>query len=120
MKTAASLRLVDLADMRRRLEDDEQLIADLLVLFLQELPAQLETLRSAVARCDPDAVRRAAHVLKSSVGNLSASEATRAAATLEHAAARRQSADFDTQFAAVVAHLNALADELRAFLGVQQ
>jgi two-component system, sensor histidine kinase and response regulator len=106
--------LADVADMRRRLGNDDELIAELFQLFLEDYPSQLDTLRAAVDSRGPDAVRRAAHVVKSSAGNLSASRVADAAAALEDAAERNGVPAFDELFAELANQLQALAAELHA------
>lgn len=52
-------------------------------LFLAECPRQLDAVRKAVAAADAKALEQAAHLLRGSVGNFVAAEATAAAARLE-------------------------------------
>lgn len=54
--------------------DDPELLVELVQLFLHDTPQRLVELRSASDRDDADAVRRAAHALKSSAGTLGATE----------------------------------------------
>ena len=51
-------------DMRRRLGSDDELIGEVITLFVGDCPARLAELRSAVARRDSAAIRSAAHTLK--------------------------------------------------------
>jgi HPt (histidine-containing phosphotransfer) domain-containing protein len=99
--------------MRRRLGDDEGLIADLLGLFLEDCPAQLAAIESTVSARDLDAVRRNAHALKGSASNLSASGVTEAAATLEDIAERGDVGALDRQFARLAVEVEQLVAELR-------
>jgi PAS domain S-box-containing protein len=78
-----SARLFDLKGLLERLDQDRDLLAELAELFLSEAPALLEAVRAAVARGDAQAVDRAAHKLKGSVGNFGASETQEAALALE-------------------------------------
>lgn len=52
-------------------------------LFLTECPRQLNAVRQAVAAGDAKALEQSAHLLRGSVGNFVATEATAAAARLE-------------------------------------
>ncbi len=52
-------------------------------MFLGECPRQMDALRQAVAAGDAKAVEQAAHLLRGSVGNFAATEATASAARLE-------------------------------------
>ncbi len=52
-------------------------------MFLSECPHQLDAVRQAVAAGDAKQVEQAAHLLRGSIGNFAAAEATAAAARLE-------------------------------------
>jgi PAS domain S-box-containing protein len=66
-----------------RLGGDEELLAEVAQLFLQDSPVWLAELRSALARRDAAGVRRAAHTLKGAVSYFGADEVTDAAQRLE-------------------------------------
>ena len=68
--------------MLRRVGGD-RLIRDLIDLLFENAPRKLAAARQALAGGDADAVRRLAHALKSSAGNLGAADMQRAAADLE-------------------------------------
>jgi len=55
-----------------QVDGDEELLAELAVMFLDELPSQLAALRDAVARGDSKGLERTAHSLKGAVGNFAA------------------------------------------------
>jgi two-component system sensor histidine kinase/response regulator len=88
-----------------RVEGDEELLAEIVRLFLDELPRALEELKVAGKVDDLKALARAAHKLRGVLGNLCAAPATAAAMKLE------QSADGDDMSAARRA-LTVLAFEL--------
>lgn len=67
----------------RTLHGDAALAGAMAALFLSECPRQLEGVRQAVAAGDAAALEQAAHLLRGSVGNFVANEATAAAARLE-------------------------------------
>ncbi len=67
----------------RTLRGDSALAAALAALFLSECPLQMDAVRQAVAAGDAGALEQAAHLLRGSVGNFVAPEATAAAARLE-------------------------------------
>ncbi|MFA6167565.1 MAG: Hpt domain-containing protein [Gemmatimonadaceae bacterium] len=67
----------------RTLRGDSALAAALAALFLSECPRQMDAVRQAVAAGDAKALEQAAHLLRGSVGNFVATEATAAAARLE-------------------------------------
>ncbi len=67
----------------RTLRGDAALAAALAALFLSECPRQMDAVRRAVAAGDAKALEQAAHLLRGSVSNFVATEATAAAARLE-------------------------------------
>lgn len=58
-------------------------LADLIEIFLEEAPKHLETMERAVEEDDPEALRIAAHTLKSSAGQLGARGLSELAEDLE-------------------------------------
>jgi HPt (histidine-containing phosphotransfer) domain-containing protein len=80
-----SNHVLDFAAMRRMVGDDDELIADLVELFLADYPARLEDLKSAFAAGNHEAVRRVAHTLKGGASNLCALRVTESARALEAA-----------------------------------
>jgi HPt (histidine-containing phosphotransfer) domain-containing protein len=113
MNIPTSSQRMNIGDMRRRLGNDEVLIADLLDLFVEDYPAQLGTIEAAIAARRLDAIRRDAHALKGSAGNLSASGVIEAAAALERMAERGDVEDLERQFARLVTEVEELVEELR-------
>jgi signal transduction histidine kinase/CheY-like chemotaxis protein len=63
----------------------EELLHELIDIFLQDCPAQMEAIRAAVHSADGAEIRRAAHALKGAVGNFTQGEAYSALAELEEA-----------------------------------
>jgi len=55
-----------------RLGDDEALLEEILGVYFEDTPRQLEALKEAVERGDSAAIRRQAHTLKGSSGNVGA------------------------------------------------
>jgi signal transduction histidine kinase/CheY-like chemotaxis protein len=77
----------DEAALRQRLSGDDDLMNDVIRMFLEDLPARLAAIHNAVAARDADALHAAAHVLKGAAGNLSAGGLCGAARVLERVAA---------------------------------
>jgi two-component system sensor histidine kinase/response regulator len=69
--------------LRHRLSGDDQLMADVIQLFLEDLPVRLAAIKSAVTGRNAEALREAAHALKGAAGNLSAGRLFEAAGVLE-------------------------------------
>ncbi len=75
--------VLDRAAVLARVDNDPQLLADLTKLFVDETPRLLAAVREAVERREAGALERAAHTLKSAVGNFGARAAFHAAWSLE-------------------------------------
>ena len=73
----------DRAKMCERLGGDEQLVLEVIALFLEDCPAHLSSIAVAVERRDAAALRASAHALKGAASNLAAPGLVQAAATLE-------------------------------------
>ena len=74
------------AEALNRAAGDEELLAQIVGIFLQETPALLENIGTYLDAGDHERAFRAAHTLKGSSANLSASAVSSAARTLELAA----------------------------------
>jgi signal transduction histidine kinase/CheY-like chemotaxis protein len=70
--------------LRERLAGDDDLLVEIIRLFLQELPPRLAAIGEAVTGRNAVALRAAAHALKGSASNLSIDALSEAALTLEH------------------------------------
>jgi len=75
--------VINLAAALALLDGDRELFDELVSVFLQECPSQLASVRDAIERQDPNSVRRAAHLLKGSVGAFGANPAADIAARME-------------------------------------
>jgi two-component system sensor histidine kinase/response regulator len=69
--------------LRRRVSGDDELMTEVIRLFLDDLPLRLAAIKDAVTSRNADALRSAAHTLKGSAGNLSAAGLFEAARVLE-------------------------------------
>src|SRR5262249_44446063 len=63
----------DEEDLRARVAGDEQLMADVVRLFMDDCPKRLAAIKDAIDAGDAAALKSAAHTLKGAAGNLSAS-----------------------------------------------
>lgn len=66
-----------------RLGDDIELVNEILHLFIDTIPEQVEALKSAVEERNTELIQYAAHTLKGSAGNISAEKLADAASILE-------------------------------------
>src|SRR5919109_5077592 len=76
-------------------EGDADLLGELLSIFVNDAPAQLEAVRTAVARKEPAAVKAAAHCLKGSLRVLGAGPGASLAQELEQCGATGQLGESD-------------------------
>jgi CheY-like chemotaxis protein len=73
--------------LRHRLSGDDELMTDVIRLFLEDLPVRLAAIHAAVTARDAVALRAEAHALKGAAGNLSAGGLFEASSVLERIAA---------------------------------
>lgn len=66
-----------------RVGDDEELLTELVKIFLEDYPNNLSAIDKAVASQDPPMLERAAHTLKGAVANFGADAVVREAFELE-------------------------------------
>src|SRR6185436_4338504 len=74
---------IDHARLMERLGGDEHLRARVIKVFLEDCPARLAAIKTAVDGRDAEQIRRAAHALKGAAANLSADGLVRATQVLE-------------------------------------
>jgi PAS domain S-box-containing protein len=84
----------DEAAALKRLDNDQELLNDMIDIFLTETPARLIELEEALARRDLAALADAAHAIKGMAGHFCADPLYSAAAKLEHSARQNEAADF--------------------------
>jgi HPt (histidine-containing phosphotransfer) domain-containing protein len=77
-------------ELLERLGGDEQLVQEVVRLFLDDCPRRLADLKAAVEARDAEQIRTTAHALKGAAGNLSAMALFEAARTLERMAHENQ------------------------------
>jgi HPt (histidine-containing phosphotransfer) domain-containing protein len=83
--TLAAAGHVDLAGLRRRVDDNVELLQELIELFLNNSPRLLTQMQAAVAERDCRRLERAAHTMKGSLLNLCAATGAELAFELESA-----------------------------------
>ena len=104
---------LDFAAMRRQLGDDDELLSDVIALFLSDYPGRLEALKAALHARDARAVRTAAHTIKGSASNFCASRVVHTAAALEAASELEDLAVVSGYVDSLTAEVEQLADALR-------
>jgi HPt (histidine-containing phosphotransfer) domain-containing protein len=76
----------DHADLLTRLCDDESIAVEVLAVFFDDAPVQLDTLFRAIDAGDTEAVRRQAHTMKGASSNIAATAMCVVAREIEKAA----------------------------------
>jgi HPt (histidine-containing phosphotransfer) domain-containing protein len=77
---------VNLQELLNRVDNDRQLLHELLSIFKEEFPGNLQNLRAAVAAGNFSEVAKLSHTLKGTLSNLAVAAGAASAAALEHAA----------------------------------
>jgi HPt (histidine-containing phosphotransfer) domain-containing protein len=95
-----------------RLEGDEELLQELIVLFLDDAPQRLARLRAAAAGHDLPALAQATHTLKGAIGNLCAMRAFDVAQRLESLAHAGDAQHTGEALAALEAEMTSLQTAL--------
>ncbi|QDU41314.1 Hpt domain protein [Maioricimonas rarisocia] len=96
---------------------DEELLQEIAGLFLETVPASLDTLRTALKEGDLVVARRAAHTLKNSFDNLGATTARDAAMAVEVAAVEERRDELATLTTKVEDELDAVLPEVCVLAG---
>ncbi len=105
---------IDKRALLSRMDGDNELLREIVELFLEDSPRQLIAIREAVARGDPAAVERSAHALKGSVGNFGAPGAFHTAQNLEQMGRERNLNAADEALAALEKQMLSLQGALAA------
>lgn len=80
-------QVVDLADLRERLEGDKELFLDVAEAFMQDFPVQLEEIVVAINQNNIEKIKTVAHTIKGALSNLSVKRGAQLARELENNAA---------------------------------
>ena len=99
---------LDLEAAMSQMGGDKELFCELCRLFLQESPAMIDAVRSAVAQSDSIGVHRAAHKLKGSLSAIGGRKAARAALALEELGKAANIQGFEAAESALERELTAL------------
>jgi 3-isopropylmalate/(R)-2-methylmalate dehydratase small subunit len=73
-------------ELLERLGDDEELVAEIVELFLDDAPQQIASIEAAVAAKDGEEIRNRAHALKGAAANMGAADLCEKARQMEMAA----------------------------------
>jgi PAS domain S-box-containing protein len=111
-RVVVTTKVFDRAAALARVEGDEELLREIVGLFLEECPHLLEEVRAAVDCGDMARLKRAAHTLKGSVGNFGTTDAYTAARRLEGLAQENNLAALDDAYSALQVALQQLQEAL--------
>jgi len=102
----------DEVDLRRRLSGDDELMAEVIRMFLDDVPVRLGAIRTAVTGGNAGALRQAAHALKGAAATMSAGALAEAASALEHIGAESRMEEADAAWQRLSAEAVVLTDVL--------
>jgi HPt (histidine-containing phosphotransfer) domain-containing protein len=103
---------LDRDSILERLEGNQDLLAELVELFLSEAPELIETMQKAMQSGEMLALEHSAHSMKGAAGNFSASSTVSAASQLEKDAKNRDLAAAKESLAALELAIERLMPEL--------
>jgi len=104
--------VIDETALEQVIAGDQELLKELVGIFLQDLPRMLAGIRQAISDQAPDALTRSAHLLKGSVKTFCATAAAEAALRLELMGRERRMVDAQQAYA----QLESCIAELQAAL----
>lgn len=100
-----------------RVGDDEQLLVELIKIFLDDYPTNMIAIQQALVQGDAHELERAAHTLKGAVANFGAEPVVREAFALERAGRTRDLAHASDSLQRLDLVLKQLDAELRPIAG---
>lgn len=112
-----SEQVVDLGAVLDRIDGDQELLRELVLLYLEDERQLLAQLDQAIASQDATAVGRSAHTLKGAVSNFCAARAQAAALALEIAGREGRIGDCPALLEALRAQLLPVRQALSALAG---
>ena len=81
----SEMMIFDREALMARLSDDEELVSEVVEVYLEDTPHQIETLRNAHAEGDADKIVRQGHTIKGASSNISALRMRQIALAIEQA-----------------------------------
>jgi len=108
--------VMDVSDALQRLGNDEELLREIVKIYLEDAPGIVERIHTAVSAADSNGLRRAAHSLKGLAATLSAHEVAGVTSRLEHMGATRNLAEAAKTVAEVDQRVAELDEAVRVYL----
>ncbi len=104
------------AELMSRLGDNPEILREIVGLFLSDYPNYMASIRNAINNSDSEALEQAVHVLKGSLGNMSARNAWKAVVKLENDVKKNDMAAVVETFASLEQEIEKLRDRLLAMI----
>jgi len=106
----------DLNELIERIDGDQELLRELLVMFREDAQINLEKTRNAIGTGDYEGLSRTAHTMKGMLKNLSMGAAAETAAALEQASRENRQGDSGQLLGKLVKELERILPEVEAQL----
>jgi HPt (histidine-containing phosphotransfer) domain-containing protein len=106
----------DLNELMERIDGDQELLRELLVMFREDVRINLEKTRRAIGMSDYEGLSRTAHTMKGMLKNLSMGAAAETAAALEKASLENRQGDSRQLLQKLVKELERILPEVEAQL----
>ena len=110
--TNGSTAVLDRERALERLDGDEELYREIIQVFLEDVPQQVEKLKTALKDDEAQAAGRQAHSLKSAAGNIGAEVVRELAYKMEHAGKKGELESLNTLFAELERALEGLSKRI--------
>ena len=108
--------IYDRNSLLKKFDNDQELIDDLIRLFLKETPPRIETLKKAIEEGDVTTTEREAHTIKSSSDNVGAMRLRKVSAKLETEARDKKTDSFKNHFEEIVRQFTNYEEAARKLL----
>ncbi len=102
----------DRAELVRRLGCDDEVVTEVVELFMESLPQMYEDIRKKVEECDFNAAKAAAHSLKGAAANVAAKAVSSVSARIEKLAVEENIAQMSKELALLNNEINRLREYL--------
>lgn len=103
---------INKAEALNRLDGDEELLAEICEIFMDDAPIQMETLKQAIADNDRTLTERQAHTIKSASANIGAETVREQASRLEQTARENDLSNVDELYEGLEQELEEVLKEL--------
>jgi HPt (histidine-containing phosphotransfer) domain-containing protein len=106
----------NVAELLERVDNDQELLRELLTIFMEDFPQPFQSLKFAVMAGDLKGASRLSHTLKGMLSSLGATRAAAAASQLEALSAARETVTLREALSALESEADKLLPELDAYM----